>query len=406
MTSPLVSAQKPIAGSGLFTYYPRFRESFPDILRVILAPREWHTYHSGSPTDSGRSQNIAFRLDRLDEFSREWEHQDPGRAIWLFREESPSGLLVLVADNLSGYGTVQVSFQRDYLAIDGKVGEFLMLLRKLYHVLHPMYGNAFVGEMLKKVNPQPRSQPSGIDLRRGIPDIFWANFLGPEYVEMFGEDRVFSAPCYSVERMQDGGALMLLSTSPLDYLADPGGFDKRRRDIKRHLGLEAFNSDEDEHQPRVPKFRYDEDWKAQLENFARFRSPDLLAGVPRKAWDNWVENNQSIALAFISDMKVEGVTLDSTKKSLEDLDMYIEALRKKERKPSIDFIQKMAAYVTQIVINEAGAKWSYPQTDDIPSVKIGGVIITPLARTLKVLEEGEKFGPWYNTISKLMNRVK
>ncbi|HEV2120656.1 MAG TPA: hypothetical protein VGS11_11225 [Candidatus Bathyarchaeia archaeon] len=407
MESQRDSDFKPIVSSALFTHQPGFRELFPGILRVLLAHGEAYTPDTVSLGEAYGFRKIPFNQEQHDSLFQKWKNEEPGRATWIFGRESTAGLIVLLADDQSDYGTVSVSLQREYLARDGKPEEFLSVLKKLYGLLRPMYGMAFVGEMFKGISSQRRKQPAGMDLKRGIPDIFWANFLGPEYVEMFGVDKVFSAPSYSVEGLQDGGALMLLSASPQEYLRAQELFDRRRLEIKNHLGSEAFNTGEESHQVRIPKFRYEEDWKAeQARILALPRKVDLLASIPRREWEDWIENNEAIALAFISDLKLEGFASDYSKNSLEDLDTYIEALGKRQRELSIDLIKKIAAYVTQIVIRETGAKWSYPQTEDIPSVKVGRVIITPLARTLKVLEEGEKFGPWYNTITKVISRVE
>jgi len=242
-------------------------------------------------------------MDRLDDFVRKWRDEQTGRAIWAFERKYPDGLAVIIGDNMSGYRTVHVFVHRDYLAVDDRNKEFFQLLKELYRLLRPMYGNILVREMFRQVGPHPRQRPSGMDLQWGLPDVFWANFLGPEYVEMFGSEKVFSLPCYEAERLHDGGAVFLVSSSPFDCLTDPQGFDQRRLDITRHLGAEAFDTGYDNSPVKVPKFRYEEERK--VEEQRRLATPhekDILARVPRKEWQDWIENNQTIALALVSEM--------------------------------------------------------------------------------------------------------
>lgn len=95
----------------------------------------------------------------------------------------------------------------------------------------------------------------------------------------------------------------MVSSSPFDCLTDPQGFDQRRLDITRHLGAEGFDTGYDNSPVKVPKFRYEEERK--VEEQRRLATPhekDILARVPRKEWQDWIENNQTIALALVSEM--------------------------------------------------------------------------------------------------------
>src|SRR3989475_11657853 len=106
-----------------------------------------------------------------------------------------------------------------------------------------MYGRVSTNETVRWVESPLGKMSLGTALRRALPDIYWANFFGPEYVEMFGSDRGNSAPIHSVESLSDGGALLVLSPSPLDFLKDPGEFDRLRLHLKRHTGEEACDQD-------------------------------------------------------------------------------------------------------------------------------------------------------------------
>ncbi len=53
-----------------------------------------------------------------------------------------------------------------------------------------------------------------------------------------------------------------------------------------------------------------------------------------------------------------------------------------------------------MIIKKTGADWSFPESEDLPSLRIRGILITPLARVLKVVEQREKLGQWYRMVNK------
>jgi len=136
-----------------------------------------------------------------------------------------------------------------------------------------------------------------------------------------------------VEHLSDGGALVLLSPSPLDYIANPAELDRRRLEIKKHLGLEAFDTGDPGYRGRVPVFRYEKQWRAeQAKHFlAPRRSTGILSKTLRREWKDWMENNEAISLAFASEMENKGVTLDYSEVSLDELDRYIESRNETEK---------------------------------------------------------------------------
>src|SRR2546427_12527998 len=67
---------------------------------------------------------------------------------------------------------------------------------------------------------------------------------------------------------------------------------------------------------------------------------------------------------------------------------------------SMEFLKKVSAYVSQVIIRNTGATWRFQTSDDIPSLWLGDVQISPLARSQKVLLEDETFEHWYRFITK------
>lgn len=75
-------------------------------------------------------------------------------------------------------------------------------------------------------------------VKNALPGLFWANFFGPEYVEMWGRDRLLSAPCYKVEELRDGGMMILLSKSPFD--ASKPDYGDMKQKLYDYLGDDPF----------------------------------------------------------------------------------------------------------------------------------------------------------------------
>src|SRR3989475_3674405 len=251
--------------------------------------------------------------ERTAQLAKLWKDM-PFREMLAFQKRRPVWVRMHVGNTLNNFNVVGMSIEQDYFSEKGRPEELLNALKELYNVVHPMYGRVSSNETVRWVESPLGKMSLGTALRRALPDIYWANFFGPEYVEMFGSDRVNSAPIHSVESLSDGGALLVLSPSPLDFLKDPGEFERLRLNLKQHLGEEAFDKGWPETQGKVPRFRFDKEWKAEferwragyLEDAAISKGSDLLSKVTWSEWKNWIEDNPSIALAFVSELKGKG----------------------------------------------------------------------------------------------------
>jgi len=71
-----------------------------------------------------------------------------------------------------------------------------------------------------------------------LKGFFWANFFGPEYVTMFGKDKLLSAPWTKAEELSDGGFFTLISNSPFD--ASKAKYQARKKALYTYFGDEAF----------------------------------------------------------------------------------------------------------------------------------------------------------------------
>ena len=93
-------------------------------------------------------------------------------------------------------------------------------------------------------------------LVRYIPDLYWANVLGPAYTQIFGRDRMLSAPAHLVRELAPDTFYLQLTDRLSDLKDRFNQFDSVRRRVKEHLGADAFFSPElgREHTYRTPDF--------------------------------------------------------------------------------------------------------------------------------------------------------
>lgn len=78
------------------------------------------------------------------------------------------------------------------------------------------------------------------DLRKWIPDLYWATLFGLSYVELFSAARIASAPAHRFHDLGECGVLLQVSEAPTDALDQAELFDATRERVKQHLGADAF----------------------------------------------------------------------------------------------------------------------------------------------------------------------
>lgn len=77
-------------------------------------------------------------------------------------------------------------------------------------------------------------------LRHWLPDVFWGTVFGGPYVELFGKDKLLSAPAAVVEEIADDMVYIQLTDNLAASLNDPGGLRESRAKFKTYLGVDAF----------------------------------------------------------------------------------------------------------------------------------------------------------------------
>ncbi len=90
----------------------------------------------------------------------------------------------------------------------------------------------------------------------GIPMVTWGLWLGPPYVELFGEETIESAPC---KKDRFGSSFFLCLTEDIwDSKKDPDSTSKLGEAVAEHLGHEAFMGNDGTPGTLKPEFDFPE----------------------------------------------------------------------------------------------------------------------------------------------------
>jgi hypothetical protein len=171
-----------------------------------------------------------------------------------FRREKKfrSDIALLLGNMQSGNHIVSYWVEEPLFSEIDQTEGFLQMSIALYELLHPLYG--FIHQTEDKVerstvyNEKYGKTAIPVNLNKGIPGIFWANFFGPDFVEMVGKSKLLIAPSFKTIELSDGGILILTSSSPLNpsHLQNR----KKQKELYVFLGANMFY-------PNFQEFTYD-----------------------------------------------------------------------------------------------------------------------------------------------------
>lgn len=118
-----------------------------------------------------------------------------------------------------GFNTLSIWVEEEYFESQSRTENFLQMSVTIYDLLCPVYGSIHQTQDAIKMatvqDPRYGQTVIPVDLRKGLPNVFWANFFGPEYVELIGKHKLLSTPCHEIRQLSDGGVLILTTLSPL-----------------------------------------------------------------------------------------------------------------------------------------------------------------------------------------------
>ena len=144
---------------------------------------------------------------------------------------------------------ISIGVHDRYLQIAGNIPRFLELAERLYGIFSPIQGDiehsedkrrkTVVDILMKIGNRTVRAERHlPLDPSKGLPGVYWANFLGPVFVNFFSRELIESAPVFQKKRLSDGGYLILTSGSPMDYsLPENKNLEQA---LVEHLGKDAI----------------------------------------------------------------------------------------------------------------------------------------------------------------------
>ncbi|NVB37057.1 hypothetical protein G6O69_04390 [Pseudenhygromyxa sp. WMMC2535] len=77
-------------------------------------------------------------------------------------------------------------------------------------------------------------------LRKQLPNIHWGMVFGSPYIDLFGREKLLSAPAHRVWETPSGQIFLQLTSSLFDLEHDYEHVHKTRERVKEHLGADAF----------------------------------------------------------------------------------------------------------------------------------------------------------------------
>ncbi len=165
------------------------------------------------------------------------------------------------ATDFAMFDTVSIMVGESWCRTASNVDKLVQFAKGLYSIVEASNGHICHWELEPPYDRiEERMEDGGIsnrsrfpDVRYNLPGLFWANFLGPEYVEMWGRGFLRRAPCHHTEELNDGGMVLYLAESPLR--AGEKSFSQAKKRLFAYLGYEAFDG------RRFPKFRTSGRWR-------------------------------------------------------------------------------------------------------------------------------------------------
>jgi hypothetical protein len=108
----------------------------------------------------------------------------------------------------------------------------------LLTLFHP--DDAAVDFVSRTQTEDPYVAVEPVTLKRFLPNMFWGNIFGPPYVDLFGVERLRSAPAAVVCEVRPGYFYVQLTDDLTDVQENRPHFTATREAVKRHLGRDCF----------------------------------------------------------------------------------------------------------------------------------------------------------------------
>lgn len=119
------------------------------------------------------------------------------------------------------------SVDLDYLRDKKRLQKFMDLGNRLLVLLEPVQANIWNYMLPEWCAP--------IDLKVRHPELAWINYFGGPYIDLFGREKLLSAPCFRTFELEED----IIALQLTEELFQPIPSDVRRA-VKKHLGEDAF----------------------------------------------------------------------------------------------------------------------------------------------------------------------
>lgn len=211
-----------------------------DRIETLVALLDNHPYFR--PDKWGASEPERCKFDPVD--LPHMQHQWSNYMGFLLAKKVPRVQIQLVRQLPKRTNWLAVHFDEVFFNSDTNIQRFLAFAAELFawgDMIHAYACHKYEFEQ-KNVLSAPTLiegkliSTGGMDLQKCLPGIYWANFFGNAYVNWFGEKKLRTSPCYSLQELPDGGLLLLTGSNPLEYetalASEPA--------LRSHLGEDAF----------------------------------------------------------------------------------------------------------------------------------------------------------------------
>lgn len=206
------------------------------------------------PAKYGRVQPLksmisAKNREKMISLMSEAAHGEPAKAIGvLLMEFAPGGEYLVHWMKRPTPTFAGISGAVPWTIIQAESGRFDILLsfiKKLVEVSDTVYGDI--------QNAQLPGWDTPLDLQKRLPDVPWCSIYGQPYIDLFGEEKILSAPFYRIEKLCSGHFWLQSTESIFAPVSDAV-----RAAIRRHFGEDSFMVS--------PRWRYKDGKAPQFRN--------------------------------------------------------------------------------------------------------------------------------------------
>ncbi len=206
--------------------------------------------------------NKPFTLDNLDAIMEEWDRG----FLWKRKKPKSNGSAWLAISNRPVHSWITFGIDQYIKEIEPTVAAFRELcahveadFASLQLVTERDVERGKANGTFSFNNVQHTSYSHFVftfQLQKNIPDLYWGTVLGRPYVELFGRDRILSAPAAIVEELAENIFYLQLTDDIRDLETRFDEVEAVRQAIKEHLGSDAFFDETlgPDHTYRVPFF--------------------------------------------------------------------------------------------------------------------------------------------------------